>query len=400
MTPDSISEVIYNIINDISKQRNDSKNDIEDVFNSTNEQIKLIEESKLFNRNMMCDKIIREMVYKGESFDANLVNNLNLWNIEMSSKKLGIMSILPNDYKLLLNQHFSGDRSMFEFAMINIINEILAEFKVGIASFVEPGMCIVLFSFSGSISDSNINTVITNMFNKISKNIYTGLNIKFVYYSECIQQSTEQQKQTIISKINVMEEMLKQGNFDDKYLKQLKVDKNDVNADTVEIIRELYNKYYIYIVVFAEKNNCMLDLRENVELYYHFLKDYGSIGQLNKWINDVLETLKKSMSNLSRLVNSTKNYVYENYNKNISLSDISNILGVSASYLSRTFAKETGSNFIDFLTKVRIEKAIELMQTGEYKIYEISEMTGYTYQQYFSLAFKRYTGKSPKEYMK
>ena len=69
-------------------------------------------------------------------------------------------------------------------------------------------------------------------------------------------------------------------------------------------------------------------------------------------------------------------------------------------YLSRLFKQETGTAFSAYVTQIRIEKAVELLKSGNYKIYEVSEMTGYQTVQYFSKAFKKVTGKNPKDYFR
>lgn len=73
-------------------------------------------------------------------------------------------------------------------------------------------------------------------------------------------------------------------------------------------------------------------------------------------------------------------------------------LDVSSIYLSHLFKKETGITFSAYVTKLRIEKAKELLRQGDKKIYEISEMVGYQTVQYFSKVFKRETGKTPGEF--
>lgn len=80
---------------------------------------------------------------------------------------------------------------------------------------------------------------------------------------------------------------------------------------------------------------------------------------------------------------------------NLSLLDVSSMIGVSPNYLSALIKKENGSTFKDLLTKKRIEKAQELLLTSSLKIREISEACGYNDQHYFSYCFKKYTGMSP-----
>ena len=74
-------------------------------------------------------------------------------------------------------------------------------------------------------------------------------------------------------------------------------------------------------------------------------------------------------------------------------------LGVSASYLSRKFKDATGTSFLDFLNKYRVQQAIRLLETGKYKVYEVSDMTGFTDYKHFNTVFKRYTGTAPSEFI-
>lgn len=82
-------------------------------------------------------------------------------------------------------------------------------------------------------------------------------------------------------------------------------------------------------------------------------------------------------------------------NAEISLSSVSNEIGVSPNYLSTSIKKVTGSTFIDLLSTKRIELAKELLQHSNKKIREIAEECGYSDQHYFSYCFKKYTGMSP-----
>jgi two-component system response regulator YesN len=72
--------------------------------------------------------------------------------------------------------------------------------------------------------------------------------------------------------------------------------------------------------------------------------------------------------------------------------------GLSSARFSTSFKSETGVSFTDYLLKLRMEKAKELMRDPNRKIYEIAMMTGYSNIPYFSTAFKKYTGCPPSEY--
>ncbi|MEN6315470.1 MAG: response regulator [Clostridiaceae bacterium] len=89
-----------------------------------------------------------------------------------------------------------------------------------------------------------------------------------------------------------------------------------------------------------------------------------------------------------------------NYHGKISIESIAAALGVSPSYLSRKFRDTTSQTFLDILNKYRVQKAIELLNTGKYRVYEISEMTGFSEYKHFCNVFKKYTHTSPTELVK
>lgn len=95
-----------------------------------------------------------------------------------------------------------------------------------------------------------------------------------------------------------------------------------------------------------------------------------------------------------------KEYVLEHFNEDIKVSTISKYINMNADYFSHIFRKETGTNFIDYLNGVRINKAKEYMLLNKYKIYEIAYMVGYKDESYFVKKFKKETGFKPLEYIK
>ena len=75
-----------------------------------------------------------------------------------------------------------------------------------------------------------------------------------------------------------------------------------------------------------------------------------------------------------------------------------NDLGISEGHLSHTFKKETDYTLLNYLTRYRIYKSMELLRDCRTKIYEAAEQVGYKDITYFSATFKRVVGVSPSEY--
>lgn len=113
-----------------------------------------------------------------------------------------------------------------------------------------------------------------------------------------------------------------------------------------------------------------------------------------------LEALKQS-NKLSPLVMLAKNFIESHYNSyDLSIDDVAKYTRVSSSHLSKSIRKELGYSYTDLLTKVRIEKAIRLMEDPILRMYEIAEKVGYSTQHYFSTTFKKEMGMSPANYRK
>ncbi len=111
---------------------------------------------------------------------------------------------------------------------------------------------------------------------------------------------------------------------------------------------------------------------------------------------DVLESEIHSLQTVDRI----KKFIEKNYMYDILLEDIAKSVNLSSYYTSKLFKTKTGQGLSDYIIKIRINKAIELMKTKKYKIYEISEMCGYTSRKYFSHTFKQHTGFTPSEYQR
>ena len=93
-------------------------------------------------------------------------------------------------------------------------------------------------------------------------------------------------------------------------------------------------------------------------------------------------------------------YIENNYANDISLFTLSDYLNVSQSYASKIFKQQTGENFKDYLSNIRLKKALELMQKNPYmKISEIAKSIGYT-SATMTRAFTKKYGKSPSDYIK
>lgn len=92
-------------------------------------------------------------------------------------------------------------------------------------------------------------------------------------------------------------------------------------------------------------------------------------------------------------------YIRNNYqNPDLNLNSICNYLNISASYFSSIFKEAIGETFMEVLIGIRMQKARELLEQTTLKTYEIAQRVGFSDPHYFSISFKKATGKTPTEY--
>jgi two-component system response regulator YesN len=104
---------------------------------------------------------------------------------------------------------------------------------------------------------------------------------------------------------------------------------------------------------------------------------------------------------LTPIVMMTKKYLETYYYKeDLSLSEVAEQMNVNATYLSKLLKRDLGKSFVDYLTDIRIKKAIQYLNDPTSKMYDIAKKVGYQSQHYFSHTFKKMTGVSPLEYRK
>lgn len=135
------------------------------------------------------------------------------------------------------------------------------------------------------------------------------------------------------------------------------------------------------------------------EIYKHL-----SVDELESWLQEICTNLRHTLrhertDSTLKLTEQAKAYIEEHYKENdLSAETLCRYLNVSAAYFSTIFKKEVGLSFVAYLTKIRLEHAVELLRTTEDKTYVIANEVGYTEPNYFSYVFKKQYGISPSRY--
>ena len=112
------------------------------------------------------------------------------------------------------------------------------------------------------------------------------------------------------------------------------------------------------------------------------------------------EVQKSGMRHYSREIEAAVKYIHLHLHVPVTLEETAEAAGISASYLSRLFKKETGMLFVDYIQKERIEAACNMLTYSDYTAAQISEYLCFSTQSYFIKIFRKYTGTTPAKYKK
>ena len=141
----------------------------------------------------------------------------------------------------------------------------------------------------------------------------------------------------------------------------------------------------------------------NGDVYSQVLQ-MESAEVLDRWLRRVCTNLQNAVVNERQdstkfFVKNAEEYVKEHFaDQDLGVDEVCRKLNVSAAYFSTIFKKETGKTFVRYLTDYRMEKAVNMLMTGNEKTYVIAEKVGYAEPNYFSYVFKKQFGMSPSKY--
>lgn len=165
-------------------------------------------------------------------------------------------------------------------------------------------------------------------------------------------------------------------------------------------VMELVSAFYRFA---ADQDVSVTEFRQDLGGLYSRLHDLEP-DAMRRWILDTgLALHEKLTAARSRSTKSfvcrAEEYVRDHFNEEeLSLDRICEVLGVSNSYFSSIFKKETGKAFIGYLTDYRMEQAASLLLNTDEKSYIVAKKVGYADPNYFSYVFKRKYGVSPSKF--
>lgn len=171
-----------------------------------------------------------------------------------------------------------------------------------------------------------------------------------------------------------------------------------------QFIYQYYNEI-VSLLLYGVKNYMSPYQFPDLTWYQKKFNSFLTVPDIFQWLKQHISdefdkfTAEKRIQD-SKPMRQAKQYINENYNKEITLENVSSLTGFNPAYFSALFKKETGENFMEYIMKVRIQNAKYLLIQTNKDIGDIAADVGYTDLKYFSKLFKKKTGLNPSEFRK
>jgi two-component system response regulator YesN len=211
---------------------------------------------------------------------------------------------------------------------------------------------------------------------------------------------------------------LKNFNADIFYTKLRYAAKNEIDSivrDLVEMIGDSWGEplavYFLLGEIIVAASKIAETIGGNIKNIIPFSLTNDDIREITgsrdafaKKIKSLLAALieyrdSRSQGRYQSVIVKAREYIDHSFHSpDISLYATAAHIGISPNHLSTVFAQETGENFIEYLTRARIDRAKLLLKSSSMKSSDVAREAGFSDPHYFSYIFKKHTGLSPKEF--
>ncbi|MBC8078783.1 MAG: response regulator [Gorillibacterium sp.] len=390
---------------------------------------------QLSRRDIEDKSALYELPLAGNGFVASVIS-VDSPRAEATFQGDGLLSTTPLSSGSLKD---SADKELQLFAVLNITEEIAAEYKLGIP-FIHNDR-VVLLTVTHEPDQEVLTDTTLPILNKIRQSVERYLKLTVTIGVGTVRGSVTDFKYSYEDAVlaldyrllhgsnrviwinDVEKRMVERVRFDEfnqqSLIRSLKVGTLTEIKETVEsmfhAIAEAAVSFADYQIYLVEMLTAILKVCKDADLdtdhvfgenflLFAELHRFSSLQETQNWITALCTKIHSSIVSdrqfsYKNLVNEAKAYTHAHYHENdISINMICSHLHISSGYFSTIFKKETKTTFVNYLMQLRMDVAKDLLQSTDLKAFEIADKVGFVDPNYFSFCFKKVCGISPKEY--
>lgn len=429
LTSESLIAVLSTAINAILQDRD----------GSTQKQI--LQERLTAGSAALKKDFIRSLLFDNLD-DINIIRHeIDRLGLDIEMKNLAIVVFEIDNYHSLQEKFTKKEMSTIISSIEDMSEQILKDTGKGVASHIEEGKFVIIFSFGGIHSDLHIYSEMITSVERIKVSIKRYLNITASFsvgklfsdltaigrcYSEselALKDKFYRGKDNVLMETTISKAKGKYVNLDiqdEKNIiyaikamnrKRLSEHVEDVFGKMLEFEPDYKSTQMICVEMINILNRVAREMSIDISRFYsdenipyEEMKKYETISDVKQWILNIYLKLIDQLevfqmkTGYSENVKKSIEYIHRNFKDNISLNDISEYIGVNSSYLSRLFKEECGKGFVEYLNFTRVEYVKRLIEDGNGRLKDIIMEAGFNNYTYFFKVFKNMMGITPAEF--
>ena len=394
---------------------------------------KQMENEKLLHSVQVLSTLARERMF-AEFIEGNSSPLQHMRWLENSELEQDyFMAVIQLDHYMKLNERWTiEEKRLWLFAIRNILGEwSLSNGGLTVFPF-HSGEWVLLFS---GLQSRNKESLGNDVIQQIKMNTKLSCSVGFSQSTEGIEQLSNAY-QGAVKALYRRFYRGEEGVFVDdgpaqitdssevKYPKHLEIEfLESIRTLNKDRMLQLFDETKIYI----ENQALTKGMAERVivELTVVLYRQFEQMNLLLEWslegllqelhsqgtLNEIMDVLKvnfgkwimegvgnHSKENVQSVIAKSQEYISNNYHKDLSIEEVSELADLSISHFCMLFKQVTGYTFLEYLTQCRIEKAKYILKNSNVKVYQVAPLVGYQDPRYFTQVFKKVTGMTPSEY--
>lgn len=416
----------------------------EEIENEIGEKNEICSLKNLANISMKAIRmnLVNDLV-KGSISDVRIVQRqMDMIKSDLPLESMVVCCLQVDDFQRASEVYPMWNKELLAFSVDNILDEITQKSGISLYGRADEKNHFIVCCFSKQTSYLKINHLLFEMLTEIVQNLNKFLNVQVTIGVSTvfndIQKTSFFCKQAICAanykffkgkgRIIHHSEVEKYNNFisnEDRkmYLQKISSCIVQNNLDAEKILDSIYNEletanvgldvikdFNIEIISAITRQLRELNIEDEVfgtNIFpYEYIYNLETREDLVTWLGSALNCVREILNvrvapkNYRIEIKKAIEYIETNYIKEINVEDVANHININKVYFSQIFKRETGENFTDFLTRIRMEKAKQLITATDNKIYDVAMEVGIGNYRYFTKLFKDTTGLTPMEYRK